>query len=112
MSDTYYRAVCTTDQEYPGEDDFYIEFLEYTAVKRTAKGVWIRLAKYDHAKPRFVLDNAIKRYAYPTKAEALKNFIYRKTRHIRIAESQLAEAKIALRLAKDLKIRLNTESGN
>ena len=101
MEDIYFRAVSTTDSEYPCEEDFYIEFLAYRVVRRTKKGAWIQQGHYD--KQRFVLDGATKRYAYPSKDEALESLIFRKTRHINILERELAEARVALRLANELK---------
>lgn len=101
MEDIYFRAVSTTDSEYPSEEDFYIEFLEYRVVRRTNKGAWIKKGIFD--KPRFVLNEATKRYAYPSKDQALESLISRKIRHIKILESQLSEARVALRLANELK---------
>ena len=103
MAEVYFRAVCTTDEEYPtGEDDFQIEFHEFRVIRRTKKGAWITRGLYD--KERFVLDDATKRFAYPTKDQALESLIARKKRHIKILESDLAMARIALALAESLKI--------
>ena len=103
MADVYFRAVCTTDEEYPnGEDDFQIEFHEFRVIRRTKKGAWITRGLYD--KERFVLDDATKRFAYPTKDQALESLIARKTLHIKILESNHPVARIALELARRLKI--------
>jgi len=49
-------------------------------IKKTPKGVWVSLG-YDDKK--FILDDARKRWAYPSIKEALESFRIRKERQIR-----------------------------
>lgn len=78
----------------PGTPD--IRLIECRVLKVTPKGVWLDTRFGD----RFVRLNANKRYACPTKAEALESFIQRKRRQIRILSRQLEDAEIAIQLAK------------
>lgn len=71
----------------------YLFCAAYKVVRETAKGVWIDV----YGKERFVLSGAIKRYAYPTKDEALHSFIKRKERQMKILQAQLE--RIATQLA-------------
>lgn len=70
----------------------------FRILKRTPKGAWIA----DCFEKRFVLLTARKRFACPTRAEALESFIARKRAHIRHAEARLAGAKQELAIAERL----------
>lgn len=70
----YYRYY---DKDYT--EGRYISYTEYFVVRRTPKGVWISLG-YENNK--FVKDGARRRYAYPTKAEALESYRIRKRKQI------------------------------
>jgi len=84
-----------------------LELREFNLQKETPKGYWIGYG--------FVLDNALrgqarwvsktakKRYAYPTKEEALVNFIKRTEKRLHILDWQLQVSKISLILAKNIK---------
>ena len=73
-------------------------------VKETPKGYWI---SYDHnykeevpwMKKRWVSKTTRKRYAYPTKEEALENYKARKNRQIKILKSRL---EVALKISYEL----------
>jgi len=69
------RGVDEWDDPYPGFDSHYY-LSEYEITKYTKKGVWIQA--YGDEKGKFVLLSGKKRYAHPTKEEALDAFIYRK----------------------------------
>jgi len=65
----------------------------FTVVKTTPKGVWL-----DNKK--FILRDARKRWACPTKPEARESFIARKRVHIRILKKQLQLAEQSLAAAE------------
>jgi hypothetical protein len=64
--------------------------------KHTPMGVRLRYPP----KGKFVLNNAVKQFASPTKERALVCFIARKRKQIEILQYRLDEAKAALDLAK------------
>jgi hypothetical protein len=68
---------------------------EYEVIRTTPKGVWIEY----YGSEKFVKLNARKRFACPTKEEALASFVARKEKQIRILKAQLRNAAEALRLA-------------
>jgi hypothetical protein len=70
---------------------------EYIILSRTPRGTWIDV----FCRKRFVLDGARKRYACPTKEEALESYRARKEKQIGILEHQLARARAALNLKAD-----------
>jgi len=72
-----------------------VELREFNVVKRTAKGYWIQLWVFSFDDKKWVSDNARKRFAYPTKKEALFNFVKRKDAQIRILKSRLKLAELA-----------------
>lgn len=78
----------------------------YKVLKHTAKGVW--LDTYGIGKGRFVRLQGRKRYACPTKAEALVSFIARKQAQKRILESRLEDVHDALIKAKYLQVEEHT----
>jgi len=94
--------------EYEAE----VKLNEYALLKETPCGYWILSDPiYYHviSKPMFADGNkrwisktARKRFAYPTKAEALNSFKIRKERQIGILSGQLENAKEALQKANDI----------
>lgn len=75
----------------------YVYRTEYIVEKHTSKGVWIN----DFGHRRFVLNSARKRFAHPTKEEALESFRARKKRQIKILTRQLERARAALSASLD-----------
>lgn len=72
----------------------------FNVIKRTPKGCWISIPF--GWKPRWVSLEAKKRFAYPTKEEALKSFIARKRRQVSILSYQKERAEIALQIGKSM----------
>lgn len=85
-----------------------LELREYNLFKETPKGYWIGYGNYSVGYPignlksnaHWVSKTAKKRYAYPTKEEALNNYIKRTERRIKILQYQIDSCKISLNLAK------------
>ena len=77
---------------------------EYKLLKETPKGYWI-IPTYDAAedayRKRWIPKESLRRFAYPTKAEALYSFKMRKKCQIELLTSQLKFAKIALAKAEN-----------
>lgn len=91
---------------YPRYDDTVeVAFETFYAVKRTRKGVWVQAYGYTKNPQghKFVLLSGTKRFAYPTKAEALESFIARKKRQIEYLNQHLANARMALATALEMK---------
>lgn len=75
----------------------------FELIKETPKGYWINLfPDMGWNEKKWVSSNAKKRYAYPTKEEALSSFLARKRRQIEILEAQLSNARMALMKGKEL----------
>jgi len=75
--------------------------------KETPKGYWIGYGHPDnglHGHSRWVSKTAKKRYAYPTKEEALTNYIKRTEKRIKILKSQLQECEFGLMKAEKMTI--------
>lgn len=90
------------DNIIPGSGTLRIHLREYLVLRETPKGVWIN----HHGKEKFVLNRSKKRFAHPTKEEALKSFKRRKKSQLLHLEHQLARAKKALFMAENLKEEL------
>lgn len=104
--ETWYRYhdVCYADplNEYDepvGTGRHSIELTEFVVKKHTPKGVWIGWAWSDTPK-RFVLHAARKKFAHPTKREAMLSFIERKKRQHGIYQSRANTAAYFLEMAK------------
>lgn len=78
-------------------------------VSETPKGYWIHsrpnfkkgdLYFYPHDKPYWVSKTARKRFAYPTREQALQGYLARKQRQIVILEDKLEIAKEAIIIAE------------
>lgn len=79
-------------------DRIYLE--AYKVIKTTPKGVWIDMDGCGGK--RFVLLDARKHFACPTKEEALISFRARKARQILLLGSQIRNAKAALAAAQTI----------
>ncbi len=105
MTDCLYRyeewvtgnGVDDYDDPYPGYN-LEVILKEYKIIKRTPKGVWIRLYDYycGEIPKRFVRLSATKKYACESKEEAYESFKARKNRQIAILSEQLQRAIEAL----------------
>ncbi len=68
---------------------------EYSLVKETPCGYWISFHFGLSENQRWISKKSRKKFAYPSKAEALNSFGRRKYRQIKILENQLSRAKAA-----------------
>lgn len=84
---------------------------EFEVVKETTCGYWIEVLYRE--KDRWISKITRKKYAYPTKEEALIGYIKRKEKYIWHLERKLKDAKEALANTKgiDLSIKLLTFDG-
>src|SRR5574343_347231 len=71
-----------------------LELRIYDLIKETEKGYWIGYKGGTFKK--WIPKKAKKRYAYPTRDEALKNFIVRTTRRVSILKRQIDCCNIAI----------------
>ena len=70
---------------YVGPPRLDVILSEYPVTRITSKGVWLNI----YGTKKFILSHARKRFAYPTKSEALESFIMRKKRQITICNTQI-----------------------
>jgi hypothetical protein len=78
----------------PGHVEVYVH--EHDVIKHTPKGVWLNA----YGEKKFVRRDARKRFACPTKEEALESFVARKKRQIGILSAQLRNAEDAIHKAQ------------
>jgi len=72
---------------------------EYAIIKETPKGYWIKLSIWNDDK-KWVSKTALKRFAYPTKKEALISYKFRKLRQVELLTNTLAHAQNCLNRVK------------
>ncbi len=70
----------------------------YRVIRKTPKGFWIK----PDFKEKWVSNDCRKRYAYPTKEEALVNYIKRTIRREGFLSNDLAAVKSGLKQAEEL----------
>ncbi len=80
---------------YDKYSENHIHAFEYPVLKHTPKGVW----RDNYGKKRFVLKDGLKRFALPTKKEALESYIRRKKKQIQLLNHQLETARLCLMIA-------------
>jgi len=82
-----------------------IELRTFDLFKETSKGYWIISSglKFFSRYKKWVSKTAKKRYAYPSKKEALNSFIKRNQRRLEILERQLELCKANLAKAELIK---------
>jgi hypothetical protein len=80
-----------------------VKLTEYKSIKETRCGHWIKpTGLYQYDRKRWISNTTKKRFAYPTKTEAMKSFIRRKELQIWHTEYRLSLANQALVLAKGM----------
>lgn len=81
-----------------------LEVTEFSLHRETPKGYWIGYGDYVRKHLRgsshWVSKTSKKRYAYPTKTEALVNYIKRTERRVKIMKRQTWSCSIGIDLAK------------
>lgn len=117
VGDIWYRFESHRYANLIGEDEFSsslrLDENRFRVLKVTPKGVWLApdygrndvfgRSKLDFsAFKRFVLLTAQKRFAQPTKEEALLSFLARKSRQLSILRNQVKDAETAQRMAQAL----------
>lgn len=101
VGDTWYRY---EDHRYASLNEWdevssvsvQLQLWEFKVSKVTPKGVWLQAT---WSEPRFVRLEARKRYAHPSKEEALTALKARKAAQMRILQTQLGYAQRAAALA-------------
>lgn len=108
----FYRYELVQYASMDSEGEFYVRSIphpslrlnEYDLLKETEKGYWIGFGRFGgghfHWK-KWIPKVSKKRYAYPTKEEAMTNFIKRTEKRIKILENQISFCKIELYLANN-----------
>ena len=93
MTEFYYRYY----DDWWNESSCIIRYERFCVVKRTPKGAWVEeMSKYK-PKRRFVLDNARRRFAYPTKELAANSYRIRKKWQITHCERTISKARAVLK---------------
>ena len=83
-----------------------VEVREYELLRETPKGYWVGYGSFGYSQyswKKWVSKTTKKRFAYPTKEEAMVNFIKRTEKRAKILERQLQVCNISLNLVKNLK---------
>lgn len=99
----YHDVLCSSGSEEYFNHGITVQLYltRFPVVKRTPKGVWLCTRSLDDQPDKFILLSATKRWACPTKGEALESFKRRKQRQIAILSGQINRAKEALRIANE-----------
>lgn len=89
-------------------DDYcYLSAHDFPVIKRTTCGVWIDV----YGEKKFILDGIGKRWAWPTKKEALESYVARKSRQVSILAAQHDKAVALLKAAQEKFAKGDFESG-
>jgi hypothetical protein len=93
------------DEPYDSREIWYDE---YSVVEQTEYYYWISYFPHNPKKWKKVSKNGRRRFAYPTKKEALESFIQRQKHRIWWGKHHLKEGKIFLAMAE---AELKTQGG-
>ena len=101
FEDQRYAPSLNEFDEAVGRGSLKIHLYTYLVLKHTPKGVWINASpRFSFGHKKFVLKDARRRFACPTKEEALESFFARKKRQIGILRTRADDAEEALLKAK------------
>ncbi len=99
-----YSVIIDAEREEYGSSPLYLKEAVYKVVKVTPKGVWIDYqCDIARGRPHFVRLDSRKKFAYPTREQALDGFIAKKRRHVSILSAQHDDALQALNMALRVK---------
>lgn len=99
----FYIAVSKTSNDSIFGIAVRMEYEEYRLVKETEKGFWIKVGEdWDSKEPitKWVSKTSKKRFAYPTKKEAVYSFQRRNQRRLDIVKFQVEESEKCIEMAK------------
>lgn len=99
----FYRYELERGNRYPA-----LDLVTLNLVKETPKGYWICLGNPHqlHGFHKWVSKTSRKRYAYPSKEEALQGYLNRTETRIRYLEADLEKARSGFRQAKMIMLEL------
>ena len=89
-------SISVSGNETYGTTPVKLECYDFEVIKETLCGYWISFA----STKKWVSKTSGKRYAYPTKQQALEGFLRRKSTQIKIYSAKLARAQTAVVLAE------------
>lgn len=101
MTEVYYRIRDRRNVSFDPdtEQSFYhdtdVELVKYEVISHTPKGLWIKDTSTWKMR-RFILNDAVKKFAHPTLPLAEKSFRARKARQIKIHMARVQSARDAL----------------
>lgn len=95
-----YRYELAKDDEWAQDSE--IRLREFTVVRESDANYWISTNEYYPELTKIVRKNARKTYAYPTKKQALQNYIRRTKKHKALLERSLVFATTWLQQAENL----------
>ena len=97
------------------EGEIQLKLRKFKVLSHTKKGVWVvwKISSFigSEKEKKFILKDARKRHACPTKEEALESYKARKKRQIRILKSQLKYAEKALELVEPTMLQKEIQIG-
>jgi len=80
-----------------------VKLKKYDMLKETPKGYWIGDKHFPEVMYKWISKTSKKKFAYPTKQDALLNFIRRTQKRIKILEYQIIFCKMALNVTERIK---------
>lgn len=93
------------DVLYRYQNNHDVVLLEtFNVIKNTPKGTWINISYSYPPRKRFVLNDAKKRFAYPTQEEAKTSFLARKSRQLGILKAQIESITASVRAINENRI--------
>lgn len=84
--------------DFLGNVNIKIVLTTFDMIRETPKGYWID----DNIREKWVSKTAKKRYAYPSKEEAMKSFLARKKRQSITLKTQVKVAKASLKEGREM----------
>lgn len=95
-----YSKYCTNEtlRDFDNKSCVKLQSEEFYVVNETDKGYWFIIS----GKKKWTSKTSKRRFAYPTKAEALENFIRRTKRSIAINNYNIDFAELALKEAEKI----------
>jgi len=103
----FYRFEIRYQNEYNGAS---LATVEFKLLRETLCGYWIvptwALDRYDEKLKKWIPKKSLSRYAYPTKDEALKHYVYRTKKRKQILKHQIQLCEAGLQIAEDFSEKL------
>lgn len=85
----------------------HVELQDYEVIRETKQGYWVH--QYFGSEKKWVSKDGLRRFAFPTKYQAMQNFIKRTEKRVKYLEIDLQACQLGLESAKRIQEEISED---